>query len=481
MKKKIYLFTLTFIIALFILFFYIQRNVGNKFDDNLSFLRNIIPKEYRPIIKETVFVFKNQEILKKKLKLVEDKLIFQKKLITRILESADNFTFQSSENFDDYKESNNKEFDLTLYSNENLNLMGPRGYLAIDDKFLYLITGTGSLMYVQLEDFEKKSKIIFNKIKTNFLKINGGVDFTHFYSTAVKSILIKDNHVYVSQVKKQSKDCFVSVILKAELNLLKMEFKELFNTNHCIPFYTNQSGGNLADYKNDKILFTTGAFKTFEDMSDTRPAKVRNLPMDKDSLIGKIMSIDINSGDAEIISMGHRNIQGLFYDKYKDIIYSTEHGPTGGDEINVNSNLSSEEIENYGWPIASYGVQPDYWDENKKNYMAKFAPYYKSHKDHGFVEPLIWFTPALGITQITKGNTGKTSKKDIFYFGAMGWDIEEGDLSIHKLSLNNDGTIYDHSVIPIGDRVRDLLFDKNKEKLYFFLENSGSIGVLSKK
>ena len=47
--------------------------------------------------------------------------------------------------------------------------------------------------------------------------------------------------------------------------------------------------------------------------------------------------------------------------------------------------------------------------------------------------------------------------------------------------LNNDGTVFDKSRIPIGDRVRDLLFDINEEKIYLFLENSGSIAILTKK
>ena len=33
--------------------------------------------------------------------------------------------------------------------------------------------------------------------------------------------------------------------------------------------------------------------------------------------------------------MGHRNPQGLFYDSENDILFSTEHGPQGGDEINL--------------------------------------------------------------------------------------------------------------------------------------------------
>ena len=481
MKKKILLILLIFVVIIFALLFYIQSNIGNKFDDKLSFLRSAVPAEYRKIIKETIFVFKNQKILKKKIQRLEDQLSFQEKLTTSILENNEKFIFSYTENFEEFEEShNNHSYNLKLFSNSNLNLMGPRAYLGMDKDFLYLITGTGSLMYTSSSNIEKKKKIEFNKIKTNFLEINGK-DFTHYYTTAVKGILIKNENIYLSQVKRQSKDCFVSVVLKGKLNLSVIKFKELFNTNECIKTYSNQAGGNLSDFKDNKILFTTGAFKTFEDLSDQRPANERNFPQIADSYIGKIMSVDIETGIAKVLSMGHRNIQGMFYDKIKNVIYSTEHGPTGGDELNLNYEADTDIIENYGWPMASYGVQPDYWDESKKSYMKKLAPFFKSHIDHGYVEPLIWFTPALGITQIAKNPYNKLLEKDVIYFGAMGWDIEEGDMSVHKLVLNNDGTVFDQSKIPIGDRVRDLLFDINQEKLYLFLENSGSIAILTKK
>ena len=40
--------------------------------------------------------------------------------------------------------------------------------------------------------------------------------------------------------------------------------------------------------------------------------------------------------ETEIISIGHRNVQGMFYDKKKDLLILVEHGPQGGDEINLN-------------------------------------------------------------------------------------------------------------------------------------------------
>ena len=53
----------------------------------------------------------------------------------------------------------------------------------------------------------------------------------------------------------------------------------------------------------------------------------------------------------EIYSMGHRNIQGMTYDPQTDTLWTHEHGPQGGDELN-----SVEAGKNYGWPIITYGV-----------------------------------------------------------------------------------------------------------------------------
>lgn len=59
-------------------------------------------------------------------------------------------------------------------------------------------------------------------------------------------------------------------------------------------------------------------------------------------------------GDAAVYSYGHRNVQGLAYDPARDIIYAHEHGPKGGDELNI-----IEAGTNYGWPEITYGVNYD--------------------------------------------------------------------------------------------------------------------------
>ena len=53
----------------------------------------------------------------------------------------------------------------------------------------------------------------------------------------------------------------------------------------------------------------------------------------------------------EIWSYGHRNPQGLAFDPETGTLWETEHGPQGGDELNV-----IEKGKNYGWPVIGYGA-----------------------------------------------------------------------------------------------------------------------------
>lgn len=56
----------------------------------------------------------------------------------------------------------------------------------------------------------------------------------------------------------------------------------------------------------------------------------------------------------EIWTYGHRNMQGMVYDIANKILYTHEHGPRGGDEINIEKKGS-----NYGWPLTTYGIDYD--------------------------------------------------------------------------------------------------------------------------
>jgi glucose/arabinose dehydrogenase len=59
---------------------------------------------------------------------------------------------------------------------------------------------------------------------------------------------------------------------------------------------------------------------------------------------------DADSLSNYVFSYGHRNSQAILYDPVRDVIFSNEHGPDGGDELNI-----IQAGVNYGWPVITYG------------------------------------------------------------------------------------------------------------------------------
>ena len=84
-----------------------------------------------------------------------------------------------------------------------------------------------------------------------------------------------------------------------------------------------------------------------------------------------------------IISKGHRNPQGLTLFNKK--IYAVEHGPKGGDELNLISQNG-----NYGWNNFSYGTK----------YIKPDEEYNRSNNK--YIEPIYYFTPSIGISDVSK-------------------------------------------------------------------------------
>ena len=150
-----------------------------------------------------------------------------------------------------------------------------------------------------------------------------------------------------------------------------------------------------------------------------------------------------------LISKGHRNPQGLYYDKIRNIILNTEHGPTGGDEVNIND--LKGKTKHFGWPFASYGI-----DEEIK--------YKDSHAKYGYVEPALNFTPSIGISQIIKvpEDFFKKSKDNRYFVTALGWDyqIDEGDNSIHIIDLDENQKIIGKDRLKVFQRIRDIIYIK---------------------
>jgi len=84
-----------------------------------------------------------------------------------------------------------------------------------------------------------------------------------------------------------------------------------------------------------------------------------------------------------IWSYGHRNPQGLAYEASTGRLYNSEHGPRGGDELNL-----VQPGKNYGWPVITYGMEYD------GTAMTDIT-----HKE-GMEQPLTYWTPSLAVCGI---------------------------------------------------------------------------------
>ncbi len=142
-----------------------------------------------------------------------------------------------------------------------------------------------------------------------------------------------------------------------------------------------------------------------------------------------------DSAQPEIFTYGHRNHQSIAYDATSGKIYQTEHGPRGGDELNL-----IEAGQNYGWPLASYGI--DYSG-------AKITPYTEYD---GTVQPLTYWTPSIAPSamSIYRGSQFSDWQGDIFVTSlvfnyAVRVDMENGQVRGKHVMFEE-----------IGDRLRDI-------------------------
>lgn len=145
-------------------------------------------------------------------------------------------------------------------------------------------------------------------------------------------------------------------------------------------FRTNRSntssihfGCRIEFENNEKLYLSTGDHNNPSEAQD--PA----------SHFGKILKMNVDGSNLEIWSLGHRNVQGLAIRPDTGELFASEHGPTGGDELNL-----IQKGSNYGWPLVTRGQPPGSLGES--------AP--------GFANPLISWTPAIAPSGIAfwRGN-----------------------------------------------------------------------------
>jgi glucose/arabinose dehydrogenase len=184
------------------------------------------------------------------------------------------------------------------------------------------------------------------------------------------------------------------------------------------------SGGGMLANRGDKLYLTVGDHYMMEPGVS-----------DPNSTFGKIFEIDLTTGRSRQFSKGHRNQQGLTLLKSGQLL-ATEHGPFGGDELNIIS-----EGADFGWPNATLGT-----DYNSYSWPAGTTPV-GSHA--GYKLPLFAWTPSIATTQLIEVDKFSSRWNGDLLIGSL------KALSLYRLRLVDDRVLYSERIW-IGQRIRDL-------------------------
>jgi glucose/arabinose dehydrogenase len=162
---------------------------------------------------------------------------------------------------------------------------------------------------------------------------------------------------------------------------------------------------------------------------------VLRLTADGAAAQGNPGAVDAKRGwDPRVWTIGHRNIQGLARDPKTGLVWATEHGPRGGDELNRLGPGA-----NYGWPVVTHGIE--YSGETITNERSR----------PGMMDPVSVWTPSIAASGLAvyRGTA----------FG--GWDgslLAGGLMSddVRRVRIGADGRHAGETRIQIGARVRDV-------------------------
>jgi aldose sugar dehydrogenase len=143
---------------------------------------------------------------------------------------------------------------------------------------------------------------------------------------------------------------------------------------------------------------------------------------------------DGKKGLASVWSFGHRNPQGLALHPMTGVLWETEHGPMGGDEVNI-----VRRGANYGWPVATYGV----------NYNGKIVT--ESTGGEGIEQPILFWAPSIAVCGIDFVRGGQFARwKDNLLVTGLGHE------ELRRLVLVGERVIHQEVLLKNAGRVRDV-------------------------
>jgi hypothetical protein len=243
-------------------------------------------------------------------------------------------------------------------------------------------------------------------------------------------------------------NCVEVRVDEVEIDLSKNQLSRKSNwfvSKPCVPIGAVQhASGRMEKIDSNSAYLTIG---------DLGYKKIDDVNLRKD--LGSVFKISKNS--VSKVSFGHRNMQGIL--SMNNLLLVSEHGPRGGDEINI-----VKQNTDYGWPFVTYGKAYGVGDYIKPKNNG-------THK--GYEEPIKYWVPSIAPTELVQvpKNWGNWSNQI-----AMG-TLKEEVLVFLKINSNNQ--ITEEKRINVNERIRDL--DTNLNNEIIATTDSGKIMVFKYK
>lgn len=344
----------------------------------------------------------------------------------------------------------------------------PLGYFDIYNNRIIFASYDGTLFYSNKISEIKKGNLFLTKFKVSNYDFNFDPDdLENYRNIKIRDILVDNDELFVVShgSTKIDEDNYYSEpeILKGKINIDNSSiyldkffmFKgKIFNTDDW-----SHSGGRLVKYKDSSYLLSVSDYAVMEDLKEFK--KMTN---SKKTIFGKIFLIKKNK--STIFSMGHRNPQGLYFDKENDFIFETEHGPTGGDEINL-----IKKNNHYGWPEATYGARIENLNVHRE------------HKKYGYTEPLThWWPSNCAASEIVKinPNFNKNWNEYTLINACLSGSDDQG-LSLYRWEFDiQKEKLIKKAKYHVGDRIRDIKYVDKQETIMMLIENQKSLVLIFK-
>jgi glucose/arabinose dehydrogenase len=296
---------------------------------------------------------------------------------------------------------------------------------------------------------DRSGELYLVKDAKNYEKILGLPDVSNAGQGGLMDILLdqdfaKNQSIYLSYSKPHPTDSKLqtTAILKGQLN-----GNQLINTKDIFvaePYSTTRHHyGSRMDFGKDGLLYFSVGERGNE----------KENPQSLNNALGKIHRITkdgeipkdnpfYNQKDAQqsIYSYGHRNPQGLAFNPFTNELWSHEHGPRGGDEINIHKKGA-----NYGWPVVSYGI----------NYNGKIITNLTTKP--GIEEPIHYWIPSIAPSgmafvnsKIYKGWEGDLMVGSLRFQYLNRCEIKDGKVIKEELLFKNIGRVREVRMSPNG-------------------------------